>query len=240
MVVDSAGTFVSQRTQPRLALVRAEPLPGGGVRLSAPGRPDLTVPVPDPVAGVPVSVWRDEVEAVKASDEAAGWFSAFLGGDFTLVHLDDPARHRRIDPRYALPGETVTFADGFPLLLTTTGSLDALNSLIANGGHAAEGPLPMDRFRPNVVVDGTAPWVEDDWRRIRIGEVAFRVVKPCTRCVTTTTDQRTARRGKEPLHTLARHRRHSLGVVFGQNLIPETLGTLRLGDALTVLEQTGA
>jgi uncharacterized protein YcbX len=153
-----------------------------------------------------------------------------------LVHLDDPSRGRPVDPEYALPGETVTFADGFPLLLTTTASLDALDSLIARGDHAAEGPLPMDRFRPNVVIDGTAPWAKDGWRRIRIGEVVFRVPKPCGRCLITTTDQRTAERGREPLHTLARHRRSGSRVIFGQNLVPENRGTLRLGDALTVLE----
>jgi MOSC domain-containing protein len=236
MLVDGAGRFVSQRSRPRLALVTAEALPDGGVRLAAPGRPDLTVPVPEPAAGVPVTVWRDTVEAVPAGGGAADWFGAFLNGDFRLVHLDDPSRRRPIDPRYALPGETVTFADGFPLLLTTTGSLDALNGLIARGEHAAEGPLPMERFRPNVVVEGTDPWAEDGWRRIRIGEVGFRVAKPCARCLITTTDQLSAERGREPLHTLARHRRRELGVIFGQNLVPESTGTLSLGDPLSVAE----
>jgi hypothetical protein len=237
MVVDGEGRFVSQRTFPRLALAAAEPLPDGGVRLTGPGISDLTVPVPEPSARTRVSVWRDTVEAVPAGESAAAWFSAFLGGDFRLVWLDDPARRRPVDPAYALPGETVSFADGFPLLLTSTASLDALNCLIAGGRHAAEGPLPMDRFRPNAVVEGAEPWAEDDWRRIRIGEVVFRVPKPCARCVITTTDQRTAERGREPLATLARHRRHSLGVVFGQNLVPEHPGTLRAGDPLTVLER---
>jgi uncharacterized protein len=236
MLVDSAGRFVSQRSRPRLALVTAETLPGGGVRLVAPGRPALTVPVPEPVAGVPVTVWRDTVEAFPAGGEAADWFGSFLDGDFHLVHLDDPSRRRPIDPRYALPGETVTLADGFPLLLTTTGSLDALNGLIARGGYAAEGPLPMDRFRPNVVVEGTDPWAEDGWRRIRIGEVGFRVAKPCARCLITTTDQLSAERGREPLHTLARYRRRGLGMIFGQNLVPETTGTLSVGDPLSVAE----
>lgn len=129
----------------------------------------------------------------------------------------------------------MSFADGFPLLLTTRASLDALNDLVAQGTHASEGPLPMDRFRPNAVVDGTDAWAEDDWRRIAIGEVTFRVAKKCGRCVVTTTDQRTAERGREPLRTLARHRRFGDQLVFGQNLVPENTGTLRVGDPVTVL-----
>ncbi|MCZ9343130.1 MOSC domain-containing protein, partial [Streptomyces sp. TRM76130] len=112
--------------------------------------------------------------------------------------------------------------------------LDALNSLIARGDHAAEGPLPMDRFRPNVVVSGTAAWAEDDWSRLTIGEVSFRVAKPSGRCVVTTTDQGTAARGREPLHTLGRHRRRGGKLVFGQNLVPLTRGTVRVGDPVTV------
>lgn len=141
-----------------------------------------------------------------------------------------------VDPEYALPGETVSFADGYPLLLTSTASLDALNSLIAEGDHAHEGPLPMNRFRPNVVVSGTAAWAEDDWSRISIGEVAFRVPKMCGRCVVTTTDQGTAERGREPLLTLGRHRRIGGKLVFGQNLVPLNRGTIRVGDTVTILD----
>lgn len=148
---------------------------------------------------VGVQIFRDKVEALPAEDAAAhAWCSTLLGTDVRLVHLDDPATRRPVDPAYALPGETVSFADGFPLLLTTTASLDALNSLIARGEHAHEGPLPMDRFRPNLVVSGTEPWAEDRWSRIAVGEVVLRVAKPCGRCVVTTTDQGTADRGAEP------------------------------------------
>ncbi|MFP3989780.1 MOSC N-terminal beta barrel domain-containing protein [Streptomyces sp. E11-3] len=236
MLVDAEGRHVTQRPQPRLALAAAEPLPGGAIRLSAPGREPLTVSVPDPAHSVPVEVWRDKVEAALADTAAHEWISDYLGAELRLVHLDDPATRRPIDPGFARPGETVSFADGFPLLLTTLSSLDALNSLIAQGDHADEGPLPMDRFRPNVVVDGTAPWAEDDFRRIAIGEVTFRVTKPCGRCVVTTTDQRTAERGKEPLRTLARHRRFGDQLVFGQNLVPEQEGTIRLGDPVRIIE----
>jgi uncharacterized protein YcbX len=222
-----------------MAPARAEPLPDGGIRLTAPGREPLTVAVPEPRGTLVTDVFGDKVEAVPAAGAADAWFSAHLTAEVRLVHLDDPAHRRPLDPAYARPGETVHFGDSAPLLLTTLASLDALNSLVAQGDHADEGPLPMTRFRPNVVVAGTAPWAEDGWRRIAIGDVVFRVVKPCGRCVVTTTDQRTAERGKEPLRTLARHRRIGDRLVFGQYLVPEPTGPtglIRRGDAVTVLD----
>ncbi|MFF4224496.1 MOSC domain-containing protein [Streptomyces abikoensis] len=239
MVVDPEHRMITQRQEPRLALAAAEPLPGGGVRLTAPGAEPLEVAVPAPADGpggtVVAEIFRDKVEAVPAGGAAAAWLTAFLGTGARLLHMDDPARRRPVDPDYARPGETVSFADGYPLLVTTTASLRELNSLIARGDRATEGPLPMDRFRPNMVVDGTAPWAEDAWRRVRIGEVTFRAVKPCARCVVTTTDQRTAERGKEPLRTLARHHRIDGKAVFGRNLIPEHTGTVRVGDPVEIL-----
>ncbi|CCK32295.1 MOSC domain-containing protein [Streptomyces davaonensis JCM 4913] len=236
MLIDDGGKVVTQRRQPRLALAAAELPPGGGLRLSAPGMKPVTVPVPKPVATVPVELFRDKVEAVPAEDAAVhAWCSAYLGAPVRLVHLDDPATRRPVDPEFALPGETVSFADGYPLLLTSTASLDALNSLIAAGDHADEGPLPMNRFRPNAVVDGTDAWAEDGWSRLAIGEVTFRVARMCGRCVVTTTDQGTAGRGKEPLLSLGRHRRIDGRLVFGQNLVPLTGGTIRVGDPVRVL-----
>ncbi|MGC3000866.1 MOSC domain-containing protein [Streptomyces sp. G35A] len=235
MLIDDGGKVVTQRQQPRLALAAAELLPGGGLRLSAPGAEPVTVSVPRPGRTVPVTIFGSEVEAVPAEDDAVhAWCSAYLGIGVRLVHLDDPATRRPVDPEYALPGETVTFADGYPLLLTTTASLDHLNSLMARGDHPAEGPLPMNRFRPNVVVEGTEPWAEDAWTRLTIGEVPFRVAKPCGRCVVTTTDQDTARRGREPLHTLATRQRTGGALVFGQNLVPLATGTIRVGDPVRV------
>ncbi|MDQ1043145.1 MOSC domain-containing protein [Streptomyces sp. V4I2] len=237
VLVDDGGKVVTQREQPRLALAAAELLPGGGVRLSAPGMDTLTVPVPRPDVSVPVNVFRDKVEAVPAdSDAVHAWCSEYLGAELRLIHMADPATCRPVDPEFALPGETVSFADGYPLLLTSAASLDALNSLIAQGDHAAEGPLPMNRFRPNVVVSGTAAWAEDEWSRLSIGDVVFRVAKMSGRCVVTTTDQSTADRGREPLRTLGRHRRFGGKLVFGQNLVPLSPGTIRVGDPVTALE----
>ncbi|MDJ1131396.1 MOSC domain-containing protein [Streptomyces iconiensis] len=237
LVTREDGGKLTQRDKPRLALAAAEPLPDGGVRLSAPGMESLEVKTPDPAGGtVVVRFWKSEVETVPASDEAALWFSTYLGTEARLVHLDAPERRRPLAAKYARPGETVSFADAMPFLLVSSTSLDALNSLVAQGDHADEGPLPMNRFRPSLVVEGTRPWAEDGWRRVRVGEVAFRVAKPCGRCVVTTTDQATAERGKEPLRTLARHRRFGDDLVFGQLLVPETTGTVRVGDGFEVLE----
>ncbi|MFE1960240.1 MOSC domain-containing protein [Streptomyces sp. NPDC059479] len=243
-LIDGTGKVVTQRQRPRLALARAEPRPDGGIRLHAPGLEPLTVlepraveeePEPGGTGTVVVDIFGTKVEAVPAGSEAHDWASTYLGVEVRLVHLDAPASRRPVNPQFARPGETVSFADGFPLLVTTLASLDALNSWIADGDHAEEGPLPMDRFRPNLVVAGTAAWAEDNWRRVAVGEVTFRVARPCGRCVVTTTDQRTAERGKEPLRTLGRYRKFDGRLIFGQNLVPESTGTLQVGDPFTVL-----
>ncbi|MFE2547092.1 MOSC domain-containing protein [Streptomyces sp. NPDC059355] len=235
-LVDTGGTVITQRQQPRLALAAARPLGGGAVALSAPGMAELTVEVPDPGPLEPVTLFGKKIETVVAASAAADWFSAYLGVPARLVHMDDPAVRRPVDPQYALPGETVSLADGYPVLLTTLASLDALNSLIAQGDHPEEGPLPMNRFRPNVVVAGAEAWAEDGWRRLAIGDAVFRGVRECGRCIVTTTDQATAERGKEPLKTLARHRRIGKSLAFGRQLVPVRTGTVRVGDEVRVLE----
>lgn len=235
MLVDTTGKVVTQRQQPRMALISATPVQGGGIVLAAPGSAALTVEVPESRDTLGVQLHRSRLDVVEAAPGAHAWLGEYLGAEVRLVHLDAPDRRRLIDPAYARPGETVSLADGFPLLLTALASLDALNALIADGDHAGEGPLPMNRFRPNVVVSGTAAWAEDDWTRLSIGDVTFRVVKPCARCVITTTDQHTAHRGAEPLRTLARHRRSGKDLLFGQNLIPDTAGVVRVGDPVRIL-----
>ncbi|MGW6406452.1 MOSC domain-containing protein [Streptomyces vinaceus] len=235
-VVDTEGTVITQRQQPRMALAAARPLGGGAVALSAPGMAEMVVEVPEPGPLEPVTLFGKKVETVVAASAAADWFSAYLGVPARLVHLDDPAVRRPVDPAYALPGETVSLADAYPVLLVTLASLDALNSLIAQGDHPEEGPLPMNRFRPNVVVAGAEAWAEDGWRRIAIGDAVFRGVRECGRCIVTTTDQATAERGKEPLKSLARHRRIGKSLAFGRQLVPVRTGTVRVGDEVRVLE----
>ncbi|MFI5618782.1 MOSC domain-containing protein [Streptomyces sp. NPDC051567] len=235
-LVDTEGTVITQRQRPRLALASARPLEGGGFAVSAPGMAELVVEVPEPGPLEPVVLFGKKIDTVVAASAAGDWFSAYLGAPARLVHLDDPAVRRPVDPRYALPGETVSLADGYPLLLATLASLDALNALIARGDHPEEGPLPMNRFRPNVVVSGGGAWAEDGWLRVAIGDAVFRGARECGRCVVTTTDQATAERGKEPLKTLARHRRIGKSLAFGRQLVPVRVGTVRVGDEVRVLE----
>ncbi|MGW9068615.1 MOSC domain-containing protein [Streptomyces yangpuensis] len=234
-LIDPEGTVLTQRRHPRLALASARPLGGDRIAVTAPGLAELVVEVPEPGPLEPVSLFGKKVETVVAAGAAADWFSAYLGVPVRLVHLDDPAVRRPVDPDYALPGETVSLADGYPLLLTTLASLDALNALIARGDHPEEGPLPMDRFRPNVVVAGAEAWAEDGWQRVAIGDALFRGARECGRCIVTTTDQRTAERGREPLKTLARHRRIGKSLAFGRLLAPLRPGTLHIGDEVRVL-----
>jgi MOSC domain-containing protein len=234
LVVDPDGQFITQRAEPTLALVSARYGTGGSLHLSAAGMPPLLVPAPAEAEGAEmlwVSVWRSKVRASAAGAAADAWFSVFLGRPVRLVHLDDPTR-RQVDPEFGAPGDRVSFADGYPLLLTAVASLDALGQWLIEEAQPA---VPMTRFRPSVVVAGSAPWAEDGWRRIQIGAVPFRVAKPCGRCVVTTIDQQTGERGRQPLAMLGRRRRFGQQLVFGQNLIPDGTGTIRIGDPVRVL-----
>jgi len=135
---------------------------------------------------------------------------------------------RPVDPDYAREGDIVSFADAFPLLLISQPSLDDLNSRLVV-------PVPMNRFRPNIVVSGCGAYDEDKWKIIRVGGTFFHVKKPCSRCVTTTIDQTTGVQGKEPLATLSKYRNIDGEVFFGQNIIPEGLGVLHIGDLVEVV-----
>lgn len=223
MLIDVNGDAVTAREHPELVLVDVElsdATPSHSVRLRASGRRELSVAEPNGQPRVPASIWRTDVWATPAAQDAHDWFSDVIGQPVRLVFLDDPAS-RAVNPDYSEPGDVVSFADAYPLLLTSRDSLAALNDLIRGGRWADEGPLPMTRFRPNVVIDGAPPWAEDDWKRIRIGPVTFRAARPCSRCVLTTIDPDTGVKGKEPLATLGRYRNWDGKIWFGMNLIPE-------------------
>jgi uncharacterized protein YcbX len=233
LLVDADCQFMTQRKHPALARLVVRYGPGADITASADGCLPLRVPAPGGSAElVKVTVWGSTVLAAAAGPEADAWFSAFLGEPVRLVWLDDPTR-RAVDPEYGAGGDVVSFADGYPLLLTSTGSLDQLNEWLTAAGDP---PVPMNRFRPNVVVSGFEPWAEDRWRRIRIGPVWFRVAKPCGRCVVTTTDQATGQRGSQPLRMLAARRRFGKNLVFGQNIIPDTRGLIRVGHPVEITE----
>ncbi|MBR0567400.1 MOSC domain-containing protein [Azoarcus sp. L1K30] len=227
MVVDERGHFLTQRQLPRMALVDASVGDDGGLTLRAPGMPDIAI-APAADTRLPVTVWKDSVDASLAGPEAADWLGRFLERPCRLVQFA-PDVVRAVDPAFATPADQTGFSDGFPFLLISQASLDALNARL-------EHPLPMLRFRPNIVVTGCAPHAEDDWRVIRIGEVVFRVVKPCSRCAIPTIDPATGLRGPEPLRTLTTYRRHGNMVFFGQNLIHDGPGRLETGMRVEVLE----
>lgn len=226
MLVDPEGVFLSQRRVPRMALVETR-LEDGVLALSAPGMAPLQLAR---AVGRPleVQIWRDTCEAETVDPAADRWLSQFLGTACRLVRLPETSL-RPVDPDYGRAGDQVGFADGFPLLLISQASLDDLNRRL-------EAPLPMVRFRPNLVVTGTAPYAEDRWRRIRIGALEFRVVKPCSRCPIPTIDPQTAERGAEPLRTLMGYRRRGNRVYFGQNLLQDGQGPLEEGMEVEVLE----
>jgi uncharacterized protein YcbX len=236
MLVDDSGVTLTAREAAALILVVPE-ITTEGLRLSAPGRAPIEVPRPDGSTLVQVNVWGDDFSAALATEEASDWFRQLTGKHVRLVYLDDPTR-RPTDPQRSHPGDLVSFADGYPLLLTNEESLTALNGWIADGPRAADGPLPMTRFRPNLVVAGAPPWAEDSWRRVRIADTTFRAVKACDRCVMTMIDPETATKTKEPLLSLARHRKWDHKVWFAVNLIPDNPGgTLTVGDPVKVLER---
>jgi MOSC domain-containing protein len=240
LVVDDAGACVTAREHPRMLLITPTLRTDGGLELTSPDVAPLSVDVPAAGELVQVQVWKSELAAALAAPAAAAWFSKVIGESVRLVYLDDPTR-RRPNPLFALPSDLVSFADGYPLLLATDASLAALNDWIAEGPRADEGPLPMTRFRPNVVISGSTPWEEDGWRRIRVGAAVFRVVKGCDRCTMTMTDPDTAERGKEPIATLAKYRRWDGETWFGMNILPDTPGVqIAVGDDVEVLEAVAA
>lgn len=227
MVVTPMGEFLTQREFPSLALVRVT-IAAPHLRVTAPGAGELVTPLA-PMGGRPIAtrVWDDPVRAVAPDHQADAWFSDYLGFEVVLAYMPDHVV-REVDRDYAPEGGQTGFADGFPFLLIGESSLADLNSRLAT-------PLPMNRFRPNLVVSGSAPFAEDQWRRIRIGEIPMEVVKPCARCVVTTTDQATGKRaGDEPLRTLATFRRQGNGVMFGQNVVHYASGRLVVGDGVTL------
>lgn len=233
---DSGGSTLAQVTQrevPKLALVQPT-ITADSLILSAPGMPDLSIPLDDRAqTAAPITIWRDSVTAHDEGSEAAVWFSDFLNVDVRLLRMPDDC-YRRVSPEYSPEPAQVGFADAYPLLLISEASLADLNEKMASRGKPS---LPMNRFRPSVVAAGCAPFAEDGWKRFTAAGIPFDVVKPCARCVTTTVEQSqgVVLDSAEPLATLATYRKVPNGVLFGQNVVHRALGTLRVGDVVTVL-----
>ncbi len=260
MVLDAQGKFVTQREHPRMALVdvalesSASPPgsppvpPGEGDRLTLSARSGsgslltASVALPslpslaDAIASGrsrKVLVWDDEVDAVDVGGDGAAFFSAYLGEACSLVYMPPDAR-RLVEAPHGRPDDRVGFADAYPVLVASLASLADLNARLEEKGVAA---MPMNRFRPSIVVEGGAPYAEDDAATMQVGALRLRTPKKCARCQVTTVDQATAETSKEPLKTLASYRTESKKVMFAMNAIPElapgAVATVAVGDPVT-------
>jgi uncharacterized protein YcbX len=238
MLVDETGRFLTQRALPQMARI-ATSLDRDTLILSAEGAGSIGIPRRSAAPGIErsVTIWKSTgLLADDCGDAPAAWLSDFLKTKCRLVRIGEKFMRPILKPDITGPGDVVNFADAFPFLVVSEASLANLNDrLVAR----QEGTLPMNRFRPNLVVTGCEAFAEDNWQRFRIGDLVFRAGGPCARCAITTTDQLTGERGLEPLRTLATYRRDaqdSTDVNFGQNLIHETkTGTLRVGDEVHLL-----
>jgi uncharacterized protein YcbX len=233
MLVDEAsGRFLTQRAMPHMSQLSVLWNAAGGVTLQAPGFAAQDIALPDNHAHNlrGVTVWRDTLRVPDAGDEAARWVSDFIGKPTRMVHV--PAdRARGLPTGYGKTEDRVGFADGFPLLLIGQASLDDLSAKIGR-------PQEMLRFRPNLVVEGGEAFAEDRWKRIRIGDIEFRLLKGCSRCILTTIDPATGERNadREPLATLKTYREREGDVWFGQNMVNDGPGIIEVGMPVTVLE----
>lgn len=235
MIVNADGKFMTQRQFPRMALIRVQ-IQDGVMTLSvsdskgssAPTIAPLSLPlIPDPEAPLTVEVWGDRCLALSMGPEAQAWLSDVLGLPCTLVYMPDESDRPTDHGRFGASHQ-VSFADAYPYLLISEASLADLNQRLPS-------PIPMNRFRPNLVVRGCDAFAEDQWNTIRIGDVSFQVAKPCSRCTIPTVDQATAERSPEPLKTLATYRHWDGQIWFGQNLLHNQMGTLTVGDRLEIM-----
>lgn len=231
VLVDAENRFLTQREHSQMALLQP------GIKnnvLSVTHKlnnQSFSIAINTPPKGgrAIVTIWDDTCEAEFVSDEADQWFSNMLGLPCRLVYMPDETR-RIVDQRYAPENSITSFSDAYPFLLIGQASLDDLNNRLAE-------PLPMNRFRPNIVFSGGEPYDEDLYGHFTIGDVDFYGVKLCARCVLTTIDQETAKKGKEPLKKLASYRFKNNKILFGQNLIHEGFGEIEVGDELIVLQR---
>ena len=230
MVVTPEGHFLTQREHPKLALVTPS-VSNEELTLFAPNTDNLTINIQKSGPTLQVDIWHSKgVLAVDQNELAAEWFSDWLGTPVRLVHIAE-GFIRKVKEEYAVtPNDHTGFADGYPILLASEESLADLNSRLNE-------PVPMNRFRPNVVVRGCEPFAEDTWSRIRVGEIEMAIVKPCARCVVTTIDKETLTKSKEPLKTLASYRTRNGGAMFGQNVIPLNESRLKLGMNVEILSK---
>lgn len=232
MLVDEEGKFISQRSHAQLAVLQTRLTEHELIvshRFNEYDQIVLPLVPSDEEDVIEVQVWNDRIKAVHIDRRIDEWFSEHLKKDCRFVFL--PYWSERFVDSYYTSNQSlqVSFADAFPYLLIGQASLDDLNSRLTE-------PVPMNRFRPNIVVSGSNAFEEDTWKEIRIGEIRFRVSKPCARCIVTTIDQETSVKGTEPLATLAQYREVGNKVMFGQNLVALNKGVIHIGDEVEILD----
>ena len=229
MIIDAENGHVTQRTHPQLSQIKIR-IAGEMIVASHANYQDIEIPlILKEGEEEQVTIWSDEVPALIADEKINQWFSEIAGIPCKLVFMPENFS-RRINPDRARNQENVSFADGYPYLIISEASLQDLNARM-------ETPLPMHRFRPNIVVRGVEPYDEDDWKDFNIQNLSFYGTHPCKRCVFTTIDQETGKKGPEPLKTLATYRREGSEVIFGLNAIASSEGVIRVGDEITILNR---
>jgi len=227
MLIDDRGYMMTQRKYAAMCLINCAP-DDKQLNITAPGMEPLIITQPEPGNRVTATVWDDQCSGIYCGDEAAKWFSDFLKTPARLVFFPQ-TEFRQCDLKYSQKGDQTAFSDGFPYLLISQASLDDLNTRLAT-------QVAMKRFRPNLVVSGNQAFDEDNWKRIRIGDIDFRLVKPCSRCVIPSIDPETAQKTAEPVKTLASYRIRENKIFFGQNVIAEGKGRLEIGMEVEILE----
>jgi hypothetical protein len=231
MLVDERGRFLSQREYPRLALLKVSEEGEGFICYPAPApEKKIWLPkIPEGTGSIPVTLWKDGFRARCMGKEFDEWFSEYLGSSCRLVYMDERVI-RRVDPRYAVKNESVSFSDGYPYLVVSHESVVLLNTLLQK-------PVSLNRFRPNLVLSGGLPFAEDEIGDFRIGEALFRNVKPCARCTVITIDPDSATKDNEPLNVLSRFRGKNNKVFFGYNVVCIKPGLVKLSDPVEVISK---
>lgn len=228
MLIDEQNQFLSQRRLARMALIKTR-IQHDKLILSAPGQQDISLDLhPTDGEAITVSIWHDQCLARTVGSEVDDWLSRFLQTECRLVYFPDD-QQRIVDQRFAHPADQTAFSDGFPFLIVSENSLNALN-------QALETPVSMQCFRPNLVISDCASYAEDSWRQLKINDIDFRLPKPCSRCAVPGIDPETAISSKEPLTTLSRLRKWENKIYFGQNALHDNTGTLTIGDLVQILE----
>lgn len=227
MVVDEKSVMLTQRKIAKMCLIQPE-LTDQGLILKTASMEPLYIETPLSGNTCSVQVWDDQCHAYDAGDEAANWLSHVLSTNCRLVYFPDN-EFRQVDLNFANEGDKTAFSDGFPLLLISQASLDDLNQRM-------DSPITMNRFRPNIIVEGCQPFAEDSWKKICIGDITFRIVKACSRCIIPSINIETAEREKEPLRTLVSYRKRENKIFFGQNVIANSTGNIDIGMSVEIIE----